>query len=351
MSQEKIEGWVCFGKGKPLEWTEQPRKHFDDDTVELDITHCGICASDLFTMDSGWGETDYPCVTGHEITGVVKKVGKNVKHVTVGDRVGVGAQSGACLQCKFCKNHEENICQGGAVYTYNSRWPNGDKALGGYANKWSGHQHFVFKLPENLSSEIACTFFCAGVTTYAPLKHHGVTKGSKVGVIGIGKEKFQLITQWAKAMGAEVVALSHSDRKREDAKKLGCDDYIALNEDSKFKEYNGKLTHILCTSFAEDFPWGKYLGLLEPNGKFLMVAIPHGMLHNIPPGLLVAKQTSIIGSAIGSPDDIREMLDFAAKTNVRPWIQKYPMKKAPEAVQAMRDGKARYRYVLCNQDD
>ncbi|KAI9257136.1 chaperonin 10-like protein [Phascolomyces articulosus] len=349
MSQGKIQGWVCIGKGKPLEWGEQPRKHFDDDTVEMDITHCGICASDLFTMDSGWGETDYPCIVGHEISGVVTKVGKNVKNVAVGDRAGVGAQCGSCLNCQRCDDHQEQICEKGMIGTYNSRWPNGDKTFGGYAKQWSGHQHFVFKLPEALSSEIAATFFCAGITTYAPLKHHGVTKGSRVGVIGIGGLG-HYGTQWAKAMGAEVVALSHSDRKRDDAKKLGCDDYLALHDDAKFTEYNGKLTHILCTSFAEDFPWGKYLNLLQANGKFIMVAIPHGNLKDIPPGLLVVKQVSIVGSILGSPDDIREMLDFAVEKNVRPWVQKRSMKDAPAAVQDMRDGKSRYRYVLCNEE-
>ena len=186
--------------GKPLQWGPEKRKHFDDDTVELDITHCGICASDLFTLDSGWGQTDYPCIVGHEITGIVTRVGKNVKHVTKGDRAGVGAQCGSCLKCSFCKNHEENICEVNPIYTYNSRWPNGDKTFGGYADKWSGHHHFVFKLPDNLPNEIAATFFCAGITTYAPLKRHGVTKGSKVGVMGIGKAITWVVTYTTKVL-------------------------------------------------------------------------------------------------------------------------------------------------------
>ncbi|KAI9484356.1 chaperonin 10-like protein [Zychaea mexicana] len=335
---------------KPLELTDLPRKQFDDDTVEMDITHCGICASDLFTLDSGWGATDYPCIVGHEITGVVTKVGKNVKNVKVGDRAGVGAQCGSCLNCDFCNDHEENTCEKGVIPTYNGRWPNGDKTFGGYADKWSGHHHFVFKVPDNMPNEIAATFFCAGITTYAPLKRHGVTKGSRVGVIGIGGLG-HYGTQWAKAMGAEVIALSHSNRKRDDALKLGCDDFIAADEDAKFAQYKGKLTHILCTSFARNFDWAKYLGLLRANGVFIMVAAPDAPLTDIPTMLLVLKQISITGSAIGSPDEIRDMLDFAAKTGVKPWIQKYPMSKAPEAVQAMRDGKARYRFILCNKDE
>lgn len=115
------------------------------------------------------------------------KVGKNVKHIKIGDRVGVGAQCGSCQECDNCKKGSENLCQRKVVFTYNDHWTTtNDKTFGGYANKWRGDNRFAFKVPDNMSNEIAATFFCAGVTTYAPLKRHGVTKGSKVGVIGIG---------------------------------------------------------------------------------------------------------------------------------------------------------------------
>lgn len=264
------------------------------------------------------------------------------------DRIGVGAQSGSCLDCTWCKNGDENLCQN-LVATYNSRWPNGDKSFGGYADKWRGHQRFVFKIPENMTNELAATFFCAGITTYSPLKRYGCKAGDKVGVIGIGGLG-HFAVQWAKAMGASVVALSSSDRKREDAKALGCDEYVVASDAEAMKKHAGSFTHIICTSFAKDTDWSAYLMLMKTNSHFIMVAIPEEPLSGIPAGLLVIRQIALVGSCIGSPQMIEEMLEFAAEKGVKPWIQKYPLKDAPAAVQAMRDGKARYRFVLENEN-
>lgn len=263
------------------------------------------------------------------------------------DRAGVGAQCGSCLECDNCKNGFENICERKAVLTYNDHWQNGDKTYGGYADKWRGHQRFVFKVPDNMSNELAATFFCAGVTTFAPLKRYGVKAGDKVGVIGIGGLG-HFAVQWAKAMGAEVVALSSSDRKRDDAKALGCDDYVITKDTESMQKHAGTFTHIVCTAFGGEFNWALYLSMIKANGYFIMVALPEEPLAGIPAGLLALRQISLVGSFIGSPRDIEEMLDFAAKTDVKPWIQKFPMKECPEAIKAMRNGSPRYRIVLEN---
>lgn len=278
---------------------------------------------------------------------MVTKVGPNVKNIKVGDRVGIGAQCGSCLECTNCKNGLENICEVKTVLTYNDRWQNGDKTYGGYATKWRGHQRFVFRIPDEMPNDIAATFLCAGVTTYAPLKRYGVKPGDKVGVIGIGGLG-HFAVQWAKAMGAQVVALSSSDRKREDAKALGCDDYVITSDKDALNKHAGTFTHIVCTNFSNKFDWPMYLRLIKANGYFIMVALPEEPLKGIPAGLLAVRQISLVGSFIGSPNDIEDMLKFAAATGVRPWINKYSMKDAPAAVQAMRDGKPRYRIVLEN---
>lgn len=168
--------------GAPLVWKEMPLRAEDEYSVDMDVTHCGICGSDIHTLDSNWGPAKYPCVVGHEIAGVATRVGNKVTNVKVGDRIGVGAQSGSCHECKRCKAGFENLCSGQRTGTYNGIWPNGDKSYGGYADKWRGDCRFVFKIPESMTNEIACTFFCAGVTTYAPLKRHNVNKDSVVGV-------------------------------------------------------------------------------------------------------------------------------------------------------------------------
>ncbi|KAI9499052.1 chaperonin 10-like protein [Zychaea mexicana] len=346
-TDNSFHGWAASDKGQPLEWREFQLKQFEDDDVQMDVTHCGICGSDIHTLDSGWGPTEYPCVVGHEIVGVVTHVGKNVKNLKVGDRAGVGAQCGSCLECDNCKSGSENLCERRAILTYNDRWQNGDKTFGGYATKWRGHQRFSFKVPDNMTNEIAATFFCAGVTTYAPLKRANVKKGDKVGVIGIGGLG-HFAVQWAKAMGAECVALSSSDRKRKDAAALGCDDYVVSSDVDAMKKHAGTFTHIICTSFGTNFDWALHFSLMKHNSHFIMVALPEEPLSGIPAVLLAFRQINLIGSFIGSPNDIEDMLQFAADTGVKPWLNSYPMKEAPAAVQAMRDGKARYRIILDN---
>lgn len=228
-------------------------KQWDDDCVEMNISHCGICGSDVHTLDSGWGPTDYPCVVGHEIVGVVTKVGKNVTNLKAGDRAGVGAQAASCHKCELCLDNQENMCQNGPIYSINSKWPNGDKVHGGFAEKWRGDYRFAFKIPDAMTSEIAATFFCAGITTYAPLKRANIIPNkSVVGIMGIGGLGHFSI-QFAKALGAKVVAISHGDRKRDVALELGCDEYLNSSDEAAMESYKNTFTHILCTGTSPDF--------------------------------------------------------------------------------------------------
>ncbi|KAG1392198.1 hypothetical protein G6F58_012560 [Rhizopus delemar] len=241
-----------------------PLKPWDEDSIELKITHCGICGSDVHTLDSGWFPTDYPCVVGHEIAGVVTRVGKNVNKLKVGDRAGLGPLCGSCKSCTNCSTNKENLCAG-MITTYASNWPTGEKTYGGYADKWRGDQLFVCKIPDNMTNENASSFLCAGVTTYAPLKRWNVGSGSVVGVLGLGGLG-HFGVMFAKAMGATVIALSSSDRKRDAAFELGCDDYVVTSDVEAMKKYDNKLTHILCTGVGEDFTWEPYLSLLNADG-------------------------------------------------------------------------------------
>jgi len=343
---DQLKGWVCSGKGQTLKLDELPLKPFTEDDVEIRVTHCGVCGTDVHAIDSGITGTTYPCVVGHEITGVAERVGANVKHVKEGDNVGVGGQCGCCMKCEECHTGNENLCSK-MIQTYNDKYPDGHPTYGGYADRWRGSGHFVFTIPQGMTNELAATFYCAGVTTYSPLKRHGVNSNSKVGIIGIGGlGHFAL--QWAKAMGAEVFAISHSDKKKDDALKLGADHYINSSKESEIKKIQGQLTHVLCTSNGPDNPWKLYLSLLKKNGKFIIVGLSETEISGFPPSMLILRQLSLHGSIIGSPSMIREMLQFAQKHNVRPWIEKLPMEKCNEAIKNVRQGEPRYRYVLEN---
>lgn len=346
MSSDTFHGWAAHNEGGPLILTELPLKTFEDDDVEIKVTHCGLCASDVHCIDCAWWPADFPAVTGHEIVGVCTRVGKNVKRIKVGDRIGVGPQSRSCDECEFCKKGEPNVCQVSLGYTLGCRFQNGDKGYGGLADKWRGPQRFAFRIPDAMRSETAATFLCAGITTYAPLRKYDVKKGSKVGVIGIGGLG-HIAIMWAKAMGAEVVALSGSDRKRGDAEELGCDAYVNTSKKDELEPHMGTFTHIIATHVAKDLDWSLYFRTMKPNSFFIVVAFPDYSF-DIPAMPLVAKQISVVGSTIGPLAWNEEMLEFASKHNIKPWITKYPMSQCNEAIKAFREGKPRYRFVLEN---
>ncbi|KAI8877573.1 GroES-like protein [Backusella circina FSU 941] len=298
-------------------------------------------------MDSGWGESDYPVVVGHEIVGVVTKVGENVTNLKVGDRAGVGAQAYSCHECRSCKAGIENICEKGYIGTYNSRFPNGDKTFGGYADKYRGDSRFMFKVPDNMTNELAACFFCAGVTTYTPLKRANVNENSVLGVMGLGGLG-HFAVQWGKALGAKVVGMSHNEKKHDVALQLGCDEYLNTNDEEQMGKYKNQLTHILCTGSGSDFQWKPYFELLVPNGEFMNVSMPDWPFPPINMIEMVLSQVKVSASAVGSPHEIEEMLKFAAEKGVKPWIKTYPMSEAPQAVEDFRAGLPRFRFVLKN---
>lgn len=276
------------------------------------------------------------------------KVGKNVKHIKVGDRVGVGAQSGSCLDCEECAAGLEQHCTR-MVGTYNGKYPDGSKSYGGYSDYCRAPGHFTVKIPDGLSTAEAAPMLCGGVTTWSPLKNNGAGPGKKIGIIGVGGlGHFGLL--WAKALGCdEVVAISRSNNKKEDALKIGATKYIATSEEGWHKKNARSLDLIVSTVSSPNMPLAKYLQLLSTHGQFIQVGAPEEPFPAFSAFALIGKGCKIGGSAIGSPADITEMLEFAVKHNVRPWIQERPMKDANQAVVDMDHGDARYRYVLCNE--
>lgn len=358
MSEDRrFEGWCGLDKNAigNMKWQEYEPKPFTENDVDIRITHCGMCGADAHVLRSGWRETPYPCVVGHEIVGKAVRVGKNVKHVKVGDRVGVGPQASSCLRsdCEACANGQENYCQSPEhIPTYGGVWPNGNKSYGGYADYNRTHGHFVFPIPDGMPSHEAGPMLCAGITVYAPLKREECN-GKTIGIVGLGGLG-HLGVLFAKALGARnIVVISRSSTKKEDAVKLGADDFLATAEENDWASRSGRLSSsidmIISTVSSADIPLSGYLSLLTLGGKFIQVGAPEDNLPSINSFELIPKRLSICGSVLGSPAEAREMLDFAVENGIHPWIEQRPMQEANQAILDLEAGKPRYRYCLVNE--
>jgi len=284
-------------------------------------------------------------VVGHEIVGHATRVGTNVKGINVGDRVGVGAQIYSCLNCRACKSDNENYCLN-LVDTYNGEYPDGVKTMGGYSTAIRANQQFVFPIPAGLASEHAASMLCAGLTVFSPLKRNGCGPGKKVGIIGVGGLGHYAVL-FAKAMGAEVYAFTHSKNKADDIKKMGADHVIDVGEKDFSKPLAQQLDLIISTrDSAHGFDFGEYLSMLWVHGSLITVGLPDDHFSAMNPFIFNPNGSKLGGSHIGSKVEALEMLALAEAKGVKPWIELMPMKDAAKALKGVEAGKVRYRYVL-----
>ncbi|KAH9931977.1 GroES-like protein [Fomitopsis serialis] len=324
-------------------------KTFREDDVEVAITHCGVCGSDIHMLTQGWGKIKLPLIVGHEIVGIVTRVGAQVSEFKPGDRVGVGAQVASCGKCAFCAEDNENYCMDGTVHTYNDVYPDGVNTQGGYSTGIRAHQQFVFKIPDEIELKDAASMFCAGLTVFAPLYRHGAGPGKKVGVMGIGGLGHYAI-MFAKALGAEVYVFTHSPSKADDARKMGADHIVDTHDEGFQKPYAGKLDIFISTIdvFRPDRPLRTYLSMLRVHGKFVNVGLPDAD-NPLPPMHAFDLQTNggfMGGSHLGSKTDCYAMLKLAAEKGIKPWVQELPMSQVKAALEAVKKGDVKYRYVL-----
>lgn len=229
----KAKSFAAPAADKPLEYYEFDRRELTPNDVELEVHYCGVCHSDIHTARGEWGEIEYPCVPGHEIVGVVSRVGENVKDFKPGDYVGVGCMVNSCGECEACKRGFENNCFKEVTWTYSSKDPvDGTDTKGGYSTIMVAPEHFVIHLPESLDMAQAAPLLCAGITTYSPLRHWKVGTGQKVGIIGLGGLGHMGV-KYAKAMGAEVWVITSSPDKADTAKSYGVDGVIISSSEKR----------------------------------------------------------------------------------------------------------------------
>ena len=333
----QIQGLAAHAAGSELLPLKYDPGKLGDREVEIAITHCGICHSDLHLIANDWGISQYPFIPGHEIIGTVAALGAEVRSLEVGQRVGLGWQSNSCGECEWCMRGQENLCvssEGTCVHRH-----------GGFADRVRANARFVIPIPDALPSEQTAPLLGGGIAVFNPMRVFGVNPSTRVGVVGIGGLG-HLAIQFARIFGAEVTAFSTTIAKEEEARTLGAHHFVNSLESKAMKEVAGSLDFILTTVNA-DQDWGAYLQALRPNGALWFVGVPPSpvSVHAFP---LISGQRTIGGSPVGSPFRLREMLDVAARHGVKATTERFPMDKANEAIDKVKKGKVRYRAVLAN---
>ena len=312
--------------------------------VQIQILFCGVCHSDLHFVKNDWGMSTYPLVPGHEIVGKVTAVGDHVKKFKVGDLAGIGCLVDSCRDCDNCKEGLEQYCTNGWVGTYGGQEKDGSGAThGGYSKSILAHEDFVLKISEKLDLAAAAPLLCAGITTYSPLKHWKIGKGSRVGVLGLGGLGHMGV-KIAVAMGAEVTMLSHTASKEADAKRLGAHQFVLTSDDEQVKKVAGYFDFILDTVSA-DHDYNFYLGLLRTSGTMVCVGLPTTPAQ-VPAFNLVFGRKSIAGSLIGGLPETQEMLDFCAEHNIVSDIEIIAMKDINTAYERLEKSDVKYRFVI-----
>lgn len=332
----KIQAYAAHGPGMSLEPFEYEPQPLEPSQIEIAISHCGIRHSDLYLLNNDWGITQYPLVPGHEIIGAVTQLGSSVKGFQEGQRVGVGWEAGSCGECPYCLRGEENVClgwRGTCTHGY-----------GGYASAIRVDSRFVIPIPEGMDSERTAPLLCGGITVYSPIARC-VQPAMRVGVVGLGGLG-HLAVQYARAFGCEVTALSTSPNKEAEARSLGAHRFMDVRDAGAVQGAANSFDFVISTVPAE-LNWADYLNALRPKGTLCIVGMPPGELR-LPAFPLIAGNKAVCGSPVGSPSQIRQMLEFFTRNGIYPKTERFPMAQVNEALKRLESNQARYRIVLEN---
>lgn len=332
-----INAYAAMHAGTSLEPFQYAPNELGPMEVEIEISHCGVCHSDLHLIDNDWGVSSYPLVPGHEIVGMVSRVGVAATLLSTGQRVGVGWLAGSCMACEQCLNGNENLCR--------QAEPTCVGRHGGYASSVVVDARFALALPEALKPELAAPLLCAGITVFAPLRRQRLNAKARVGIVGLGGLG-HLALQFARAMGYSVTAFSTSANKQVEARGFGADRFVDTSAPGALSGEASSCDFVLSTVSA-DLPWLDYLNLLKPNGHLCLLGASPGELR-VPVFPLIEAQKSIGGSAIGSNAELAAMLDFSAEHQIAPLVECFSMQDANAAIARLRKNQLRYRAVLVN---
>lgn len=340
----KTKSYAANAATSPLAPFSFDRRDPGERDVQIEILFCGVCHSDVHTVRNEWHGTIYPCVPGHEIIGRVIKVGTKVEKFKAGDIAGVGCLVDSCRVCESCKDDLEQFCEKGAIFTYNSPDKHSSGlTYGGYSESIVVDEAFVLQVPKNLDLAATAPLLCAGITTYSPLRHHSVSKGQKVGVVGLGGLGHMGV-KLAKAMGAHVVVFTTSLNKVEDALRLGADEVVHSKDEAAMKKHLNSC-HFILDTVAAKHDINAYLVLLRRDGNLTQVGVPSEPLA-VDVSNLIFGRRNFSGSLIGGLKETQEMLDFCGEHNITSDIELIPIQKINEAYDRLVKSDVKYRFVI-----
>ena len=330
-----IHAYAAKAPKGPLQPFEFEPGELRPDEVEIKVTHCGICHSDISMLDNEWGMSQFPFVPGHEAVGTVLAVGESVQDLKVGQRVGIGWTASSCLSCRECLAGRHNLCANGQGTIVGRH--------GGFADRLRAQRTWVRPIPDGLDLAKTGPLLCGGVTVFTPLLSYNISPTARVGIIGIGGLGHMAL-QFANKWGCEVHAFTTSDNKEAEARKLGAHAVHNTKRDGALKKIAGSLDLLISTINAPlDGP--ALLETLAPQGRLHVVGAVLEPL-SVPAFGLIMGQKTVSGSPGGSPTAIDHMLEFSARHSIAPIVENFPMSKVNDALEHLRAGKARYRIVL-----
>lgn len=331
----EIYGWAATSPRQSLELSTFKWAELDPEEVEIAVDHCGLCHSDLSCINNDWGISQFPFIPGHEAVGRITALGENAKGLKVGQRVGVGWNAGSCMHCHECMGGHHNLCL--------SAQPTIVGHHGGFANKIRSHWAWAIPLPENLDITTAGPLLCGGITVFSPLLTYNIKPTDRIGVVGIGGLGHMSI-KFANAWGCEVTAFTSDASKSEEIKGFGAH-HVVSSRDSNAMQKLANSLDLLMVTVNVPLDWPALLKTLKPNGRMHIVGAVLEPIA-IPAFELIMGQKSVSGSPTGDPIALATMLDFAARHQIAPQVEHFPMSSVNDALAHLSAGKARYRIVL-----
>jgi len=330
-----IKAYAAMSSGSELELFEYEPEDLKPNEVSIDVESCGICHSDISAIDGSWGKSKYPMVAGHEVIGKIIMVGSNVSLHKIGDRVGLGWHSGYCHNCEYCKAGDHNFCSSTKKTVFSQH--------GGFAEQVAADEVSVIPIPNELNHQDAGPLLCGGITVFTPLVEFNITKEHKVGIIGIGGLGHLAIKIY-KALGCHVTAFTNSYDKNNLLKELGADIIISSIDNSKIKALGSKFDLIISTVNVK-LDWNVFLSVIKPRGRLHFVG---AVLAPIEASVfsLMGGRKSISGSPVGSPANIKKMLEFCSQHKISPMVEHFKFDQINDAIRKLRNNELRFRAVL-----